>query len=82
MTVLNITYEGQSADYELQLDRGATDADIKRIAIELVRSGGAKGLYIANLRQDAFTTFVVDRMRSPDGEERIYLRPKVPFGLR
>jgi hypothetical protein len=80
MTVLNITYEGQSADYELQLDRGATDADIKRIAIELVRSGGAKGLYIANLRQDAFATFVVDRMRSPDGEERIYLRPKVPFG--
>ncbi len=86
MAILNITYQGQSADYELSLDRDAltplatSDADIRRIAIEVVRSGGAKGLYIPNLPTNAFASFVVDRLTGPNGEQRIYLRPKVPFG--
>jgi hypothetical protein len=80
MTILNITYQGLSADYELQLGAGATDADIRRIALEVVRSGGVRGLHLPDLREDAFGNFVVDRLRAPDGEERIYLRPKVPFG--
>jgi len=75
MTILNITYQGQSADYTVHLDRSATDADIKRIAVELVRSGGAHALRVAQLRDDAFASFVVDRVG-----DRIYLRPKVPFG--
>ena len=79
-TVLNITFQGQSADYNLELDWNASDQDVRRIAIELVRSGGARGLHISNLRQDAFNTFVVDRVRGPNGQHRIYLRPKVPFG--
>jgi hypothetical protein len=33
------------------------------------------GLQIANLSEDAFALYVVDRFN-----ERIYLRPKVPFG--
>ena len=80
MTVLNITYQGLSADYDLGIDYATTDADIRRIAVEVVRSGGVRGLHIADLPTDAFTHFVVDRLRSADGEARIYLRPKVPFG--
>ena len=80
MAILNITYQGQSADYELQLDFATSDADIRRIAVEVVRSGGAKGLYLPNLPHNAFASFVVDRLTGPGGEQRIYLRPKVPFG--
>ena len=56
--------------------------DIRRIAVEVVRSGGVRGLHFPNLPQNAFTQFVVDRLDGPDGEQRIYLRPKVPFGAR
>ena len=80
MTILNITYQGQSADYELELPGGATDADIQRIATEVVRSGGVRGLHVPNLPANAFANYVVDRLDGPDGEQRIYLRPKVPFG--
>ena len=80
MAILNITYQGQSADYELALDFATSDADIRRIAVEVVRSGGAKGLYIPNLPNNAVAAFVVDRLTGPNGEQRIYLRPKVPFG--
>ncbi len=75
MTILNITYNGLSADYPVELDSHLGDADLRRIAVEVVRSGGVPGLQIANLRDDAFVNYVVDRFN-----ERIYLRPKVPFG--
>lgn len=80
MTVLNITYQGQSADYELELDFAASDDDIHRIAVEVVRSGGVRGLHVPELPDDAFRHYVVDRLRGPHDEPRIYLRPKVPFG--
>lgn len=80
MTILNITYQGQSADYDLQLDHTASDADIRRIAVELVRSGGVRGLHVTNLADHAFGDFVVDRLTAANGEQKIYLRPKVPFG--
>jgi hypothetical protein len=80
MAILNITYQGQSADYELELDYAASDADIRRIAVEVVRSGDVRGLHVAQLPTHAFDHFVVDRLRDPDGAQRIYLRPKVPFG--
>jgi hypothetical protein len=80
MAILNITYQGQSADYDLAMDTATSDGDIRRIAIEVVRSGGARGLHVPNLPTDAFTSYVVDRLRGPDGAQRIYLRPKVPFG--
>ena len=80
MATLNITYNGLSADYDLGIDHDMNDADIRRIAVEVVRSGGMRGLHIANLDERAFDGFVVDRMRSADGQVRIYLRPKVPFG--
>jgi hypothetical protein len=80
MAILNITYQGQSADYELEIDFAATDDDIRRIAVEVVRSGGARGLHVAQLSPRAFDHFVIDRLRDGNGAQRIYLRPKVPFG--
>ncbi len=80
MATLNITYQGHSADYELAIDFATTDADIRRIAVEVVRSGGARGLHLPHLPATAFAAFVVDRLTGPNGEPRIYLRPKVPFG--
>jgi hypothetical protein len=80
MAVLNITYQGHSADYDLDIDYAASDADIRRIAVEVIRSGGVRGLHVAQLADNAFAGYVVDRLRSPQGEQRIYLRPKVPFG--
>jgi hypothetical protein len=80
MAILNITYQGQSADYELELDFAASDDDIRRIAIEVVRSGGVRSLHVAQLSPHAFDNFVIDRLRADDGAQRIYLRPKVPFG--
>jgi hypothetical protein len=80
MAILNITYQGLSADYELELDFAASDEDIRRIAVEVVRSGGVRGLHVAQLPFNAFDQFVIDRLRSADGAQRIYLRPKVPFG--
>ncbi|MFO0599081.1 MAG: hypothetical protein U0228_27475 [Myxococcaceae bacterium] len=77
MATLNITYNGLSADYALELDARITDADIKRIAVEVVRAGNVPGLALRHLPDNAFDGFVVDRLQ--DGQ-RIYLRPKVPFG--
>ena len=80
MAVLNITYNGLSADYNMDIDYEVSDADIRRIAVEVVRSGDVRGLHIANMDDNAFRNYVVDRMDAPTGERRIYLRPKVPFG--
>jgi hypothetical protein len=78
--ILNITYQGHSADYHLGLDYSASDADIRRIAWEVVRSGSVRGLHVPHLSESAFHGYVVDRLRTPTGDLRIYLRPKVPFG--
>jgi len=78
--VLNITYNGLSADYPLDVDYQLNDRDVRRIAIEVVRSGGVRGLQVANLGERAFDDYVVDRFDTPQGGRRIYLRPKVPFG--
>ena len=80
MAVLNITYNGLSADYPLDVEMNLTDRDVRRIAVEVVRSGGLRGLSIANLPERAFDDYVVDRFDTPAGGRRIYLRPKVPFG--
>ena len=40
MTILNITYQGRSADYHLDLDHGTSDADIRRIAYVLKDGDG------------------------------------------
>lgn len=80
MAMLNITYNGLSVDHALEIDTNVTDRDVRRIAVEIVRSGELKGLQVANLADNAFDHFVVDRFNTPEGGRRIYLRPKVPFG--
>jgi len=80
MAVLNITYQGRSADAPDPLDDRISDEDVRRIAIELVRTGALDGLVVPDLSGTAFRYFVVDRLADPDGVVRIYLRPKVPFG--
>jgi hypothetical protein len=74
---LNITYNGLSADYPLDVQVALSDADVKRIAVEVVRAGGLRGLQVPDMNDNAFDNFVVDRF---DHGDRIYLRPKVPFG--
>ena len=80
MAILNITYNGMSADYGRPIDDWSSDADVRRFAVEIVRSGGLRGLCIANLPDNAFDYYVVDRFDGPRGQKRVYLRPKVPFG--
>jgi hypothetical protein len=80
MAILNITYNGIAADYALDADFELSDRDVRRIAVEVIRSGGIKGLHIAALPDDSFDHYVIDRMVSPAGDRRVYLRPKVPFG--
>lgn len=80
MAILNITYNGLSVDYPLDVDYYLTDHDVRRIAVEVVRTGGLRGLHIANLPDRAFDYYVVDRFETPHVGKRIYLRPKVPFG--
>ena len=79
MAVLNITYRGVSADAPVDIGYEMTDDDVRRIAVELVRSGGVPGFEL-DLPDDAFDAFVVDRFDTTEGGERLYLRPKVPFG--
>jgi hypothetical protein len=79
MAILNITYQGRSADVPYPLDDRTADTDVRRIAVELIRSGEL-GIVDRDLNGNAFRYFVVDRHTGPDGVLRIYLRPKVPFG--
>jgi hypothetical protein len=77
MATLNVTYNGLSSDYPIALDVAVSDVDVKRIAVEVIRAGEVPGLDVPALAKNAFDNFVVDRMQNG---ERIYLRPKVPFG--
>jgi hypothetical protein len=38
------------------------------------------GLHVRDLPADAFDHYVVDRFDTPQGGQRMFLRPKVPFG--
>lgn len=80
MATVNITWNGVSADTEVNLDYGVSDLDLKRIAVELVRSGGVPGIHVKELPGNAFDHYVVDRFDTPEGGQRLFLRPKVPFG--
>jgi hypothetical protein len=77
---LNITLHGMSADYPLEMTGRLSDRDVKRIAVEVVRSGELPGLHVAALPEDTFDDYVVDRFDTAEGGARVFLRPKVPFG--
>jgi hypothetical protein len=65
---LNVTYNGMSQDV-CHLEYDTQDADVVRIAEESLE-----------LTPGTLQHFVVDRFDTPAGGQRIYLRPKVPFG--
>lgn len=78
--LLNVTLQGVSADHVVELDREPRDADVKRVAVELIRSGKIQGLRFGGLPEGVFDNYTVDRFDAPNGGRRLYLRPKVPFG--
>lgn len=79
---LNVTYNGVSVDKEINVEFGyvITDDDVKRIALEELRTGGFVGLVDPNAADTVFRDYIVDRLRGGGNEERLFLRPKVPFG--
>ena len=79
MAKLNITYSGTSADLDRGIPDDLSDDEIRRIAVEVIRSGDLPGLHVAGLADNTLRHFVVDRFVQ-DGEVRVFLRPKVPFG--
>jgi hypothetical protein len=81
MATLNVTVNGVSADLPVRVEFETPVNDLKRIAWEVIRSGGAAGLHFPTLAQGTFEHYVVDRFREGEGGQRLYLRPKVPFGV-
>lgn len=77
---LNVTHNGMSADLPLEMDYETSDDDVRRIAVEVLRSGEIPNMGDRNLPETAFDNFVVDRFNTPEGGRRLFLRPKVPFG--
>lgn len=78
--MLNITWNGQNGDLADPVSWDLRDVDIQRIAAEAVRAGSIPG--IAADRQADFSDFVVDRFAATAemAWNRMFLRPKTPFG--
>ncbi len=75
--LINMTYQGQSGNYLVNMDPGVDDQTIKSVCEEAVRAGEVAGIS-PNIPRNAFANFVVDRFH---GEQiRFVVRPKVPFG--
>ena len=76
---VNITYGGENGDLPDPMSVDATDADVRQMVTEAVRGGGVPGIAAQN---PDFTDFVVDRFRAtPEiDHNRIFVRPKTPFG--
>ncbi len=76
--LINITYQGQSGNYLVNMDPGVDDATIKNVCEEAVRSGEVPGVSPA-IPRNAFANFVIDRVHGD--QPRFVVRPKFPFGL-
>ena len=79
MAILNITYNGKSADYVQEVDDDLSDKDIKRIVVEAVNSKTIPAFGDVAFTDWLLEDYVVDRFTNKD-IKRFYLRPKVPFG--
>ena len=77
--VLNITWSGYNGEMPDPVSYDATDVDLKQMVSEAVRTGYVPGID-ADVNVD-LTDFVVDRFAAKDDQpNRIFVRPKVPFG--
>jgi hypothetical protein len=77
--LINITYQGQSGNYIVDIDPSADDATIKHVCEEAIRSNEVNGIS-NHLPCDPFANFVIDRFNGDP--VRFVLRPKVPFGAQ
>lgn len=77
---LNITWNGQNGDLPDPVSFDATEAEIRGWAGEAIRGGGIPGIR-ADPNAD-LSGFVVDRFRATADTpyNRLFLRPKTPFG--
>jgi len=76
---VNITYGGENGDLPDPVLFDATDADVKTWATEAVAGGSVPGIPAAD--NPDFGDFVVDRFAAnAEQPNRIFLRPKTPFG--
>jgi hypothetical protein len=77
---LNVTWRGQNGDLVDSVAYDATDAEVKAWAVEALRHGDVPG--IAADRRASLDDFVVDRFRATDDVpyNRLFVRPKTPFG--
>lgn len=78
---LNITWAGNNGDLPDPVPFDGADGDIKQMAAEAVRGGDILGI-----GADAgvnFNDFIVDRFQATEEVpyNRLFLRPKTPFGL-
>ena len=76
--LLNITWQGQSGNYLVNIDPGVDDNTIKNICEEAVRAREVPGISL-DIPKNAFANFVIDRFHGD--QARFVVRPKVPFGL-
>lgn len=77
--MVNVTVNGQNGDLPDPVNFDSADGDVRQWAAEAVRAGDIPGI-TADPNVD-LTDFVVDRFGAT-GEQpnRLYLRPKTPFG--
>ena len=75
--LINMTYQGQSGNYLVDMDVVVDDATVKNICEEAVRAGEVAGIS-SEIPRNAFANFVIDRFHGD--QPRFVVRPKVPFG--
>lgn len=80
MAKLTITYNGQQGDLPDPVSYDSTDADLKQMATESIRTGYVPG--IDTVAAVDLSDFVVDRFPARDDVPfaRVSIRPKTPFG--
>lgn len=75
--LINLTWQGQSGNYLVDMDPSVDDATVMNICEESVRAGEVPGVS-REIPKNAFANFVIDRF--PGAQPRFVVRPKVPFG--
>lgn len=80
--LVNVTWNGRNADLQAPVHFFAGDAELLSMVAETIRHGGAPGLGAD--RHVDLAGFVVDRFPATTTipYNRIFVRPKTPFGAR
>lgn len=80
MALMNVTYNGQNGDLPDPVAYDMPLADLLRVAMETIRTGGIPGIDLIETAD--LTDFVVDRIPAMgDFPNKLLLRPKTPFGF-